>query len=92
MPYLKKTIIAGRTIEIRKSYAARYGCRGGRREKNHRPTPEDQRRVFLRRYWFGDAVSDIAARFSMREGTVKSNLHRIREKLRLTLEQEGVAL
>lgn len=45
MPYLKKTIIAGRTIEIRKSYAARYGCRGGRREKNHRPTPEDQRRV-----------------------------------------------
>ena len=51
--------------------------------------PPMQRQVFLRRYWFGDGVSDIAARFSMREGTVKSNLHRIREKLRLTLEQGG---
>ena len=32
--------------------------------------------------WFGDGVSDIAARFALREGTVKSNLYRIREKLR----------
>ncbi len=54
--------------------------------------PPVQRQMFLRRYWFGDSVAEIARRFAAREGTVKSNLFRTREKLRLTLEREGVAL
>lgn len=54
--------------------------------------PPVQRQMFLRRYWFGDGVDDIARRFAMREGTVKSGLHRLREKLRRVLEEEGVAL
>lgn len=51
-----------------------------------------QRQIFLRRYWFGDGIADIAKRFAMREGTVKSNLFRTRERLREALEREGVAL
>lgn len=51
-----------------------------------------QRQIFLRRYWFGDSVDDIAKRFAMRAGTVKSNLFRTRERLRGVLEREGVAL
>jgi RNA polymerase sigma factor (sigma-70 family) len=54
--------------------------------------PPSQRQIFLRRYWFGDGVGAIASRFAMQEGTVKSNLFRVREKLRRVLEQEGVAL
>lgn len=52
----------------------------------------EKRQVFLRRYWFGDSVEEIAGRFAMRPGTVKSTLHRLRQRLRETLEREGVAL
>lgn len=51
-----------------------------------------QRQIFLRRYWFGDSIAEIAKRFALREGTVKSNLFRTRERLREALEREGVAL
>ena len=54
--------------------------------------PELQRQLFLRRYWFGDSVDAMARRFALREGTVKSNLFRLRERLRRVLEEEGVAL
>ena len=54
--------------------------------------PALQRQVFLRRYWFGDSISEIARRFALHEGTVKSGLFRTRERLRRVLEQEGVAL
>lgn len=53
--------------------------------------PPVQRQLFLRRYWFGDDIGAIARRFAMREGTVKSSLFRLREKLRRVLEEEGVA-
>ncbi len=54
--------------------------------------PPLQRQIFLRRYWFGDDIAAIARRFALREGTVKSNLFRMRERLRRVLEEEGVAL
>ena len=54
--------------------------------------PPVQRQLFLRRYWFGDGIDAIARRFAMREGTVKSSLFRLREKLRRVLEEEGVTL
>ena len=52
----------------------------------------ENRVIFLRRYWFGDSVEEIAGRFAMRPGTVKSSLHRLRQRLRETLEKEGVAV
>ena len=52
--------------------------------------PPLQREVFLRRYWYLDAVGDIARRYHMAEGSVKSSLFRTRKKLREYLQQEGV--
>ncbi len=54
--------------------------------------PADSRKVFVRRYFYCDAVSDIADRFGFTEGKVKSTLFRMREKLKLHLEKEGIAV
>ena len=53
-----------------------------------RTLPERQRQVFLARYFYALPLSGIAARFSMRENTVKTTLHRTRRRLRDYLEQE----
>ena len=50
---------------------------------------KDSRRLFLRRYWFGDAVGQLAAQEGLREGNVSVRLHRIRSKLKDYLIQEG---
>ena len=54
--------------------------------------PKDSRLIFLRRYWYVDSMQEIARRYHLAEGTVKSSLHRTRKKLREYLEQEGVYL
>ena len=46
--------------------------------------------VFVRRYWYLDSVQEIAARYHMAVGSVKSSLFRTRKKLREYLEQEGI--
>ena len=48
--------------------------------------------VFLRRYWFVESVAEIAARYGMKENSVKTSLFRSRKKLRAYLEKEGVLL
>ena len=50
--------------------------------------PETERQVFLRRYWYMDAVADIGRRFGFSESKVKSMLARTREKLRAVLIRE----
>ena len=57
-----------------------------------RDLPEKECCVFLRRYWYVDSTRDIALRYEMAEGSVKSMLHRVRNKLRERLEKEGIAL
>ena len=52
----------------------------------------DDRSVFIRRYWFGESVSDIAGRFGFSESKVKTSLHRTREKLKKYLIKKGVYL
>ena len=49
----------------------------------------DERSVFIRRYWFGESVSDIAGRFGFSESKVKTSLHRTREKLKKYLSKKG---
>ena len=39
-----------------------------------------------------DTVAEIAQRYNMSESKVKTRLHRIREKLRVYLMQEGIAV
>lgn len=45
--------------------------------------------MFLRRYWFGDSVKDIATAFDLTENTVSVRLSRVRDKLKLYLTEEG---
>lgn len=52
----------------------------------------DARRVFLRRYFFFDSVSEIAARYGFGESRVKSMLSRTRGRLREYLRKEGFEL
>lgn len=49
----------------------------------------ENRRLFLRRYWYGDAVRDIAKSCGLSENTVSVRLNRIRNKLKAYLTQEG---
>lgn len=48
--------------------------------------------IFVRRYWYGDSVSDIARALNMGQGAVKSALFRARNSLKAYLEQEGIDL
>lgn len=53
---------------------------------------EEQRNIFLRRYWYLDSISAIAAYYSLSESKVKSALFRCRNKFRDYLEKEGYTL
>ena len=47
------------------------------------------RAIFLRRYWFGDSVKDIAVAFNMKESAVSVRLSRLRDSLKAYLTKEG---
>ena len=49
----------------------------------------DSRVIFLRRYWFGDSVRDIARILGYSEGAVSVRISRTCRKLREHLEKEG---
>lgn len=48
----------------------------------------EARVAFLRRYWFGEGIADIAGRLEYSESRVKSMLFRTRNKLKEYLEKE----
>ena len=52
----------------------------------------EKRKVFIRRYWYLDSVSEISSLFGMSESKVKSTLFRCRNSLREHLESEGHTL
>ena len=52
-------------------------------------SPEN-RRIFLRRYWYTDSIQEIADRYGISQSKVKTQLHRTRKKLQSLLESEGI--
>ena len=50
---------------------------------------DDQRRVFIKRYWHMHSVNDIARELRMSESKVKTSLMRTRNKLKQHLTKEG---
>ena len=50
---------------------------------------ESDRLLFLARYWHLRSVSELASETGSREGTVKTRLFRLREKLKKQLKKEG---
>ena len=56
------------------------------REKARR----QERLIFVRRYFWGDSIAELQARFGGSESKLKSQLHRTRTRLRRYLEEGGV--
>lgn len=52
----------------------------------------EQRRIFLRRYWYLSSIDEIARDFHISESKVKMTLLRSRKKLKKRLEEEGAAV
>ena len=51
---------------------------------------DENRRIFMRRYWHGESIGEIAQRFHLGESNVKTKLMRTRNALRIFLEKEGI--
>ena len=49
----------------------------------------ESRKLFLRRYWFGDSVGDLARELGIGENAVSARLSRIRKRLKKFLLKEG---
>ena len=54
-------------------------------------SPED-RRFFIRRYWYGEAVSAIAGSKGMSANALTQKLFRMRSSLKSHLEKEGIMI
>lgn len=52
----------------------------------------EQRRIFLRRYWYISSVREIASDLGLSESKVKMSLLRTRAALKAHLEKEGISL
>ncbi len=49
----------------------------------------ENRYIFIRRYWYGDSVGEIARALKLKENAVSVRLNRIRSSLKEFLEKEG---
>ena len=54
--------------------------------------PERKRKIFVRRYWYADPVSEIAGVYGMGSGNVSKTLERMRKQLRNYLTERGFEL
>lgn len=50
---------------------------------------QQNRIIFLRRYWFGDSVKEIASLYALSPGAVSVRLSRLRDDLKEYLTKEG---
>lgn len=55
-----------------------------------RAMPQNERRVFICRYWYCDSITDICEQFGFGQSKVKMMLSRTRKKLLAYLQKEGV--
>ena len=55
-----------------------------------RSEPEASRCVFIRRYFHQASVAEIAKKYGLTQANVKVTLHRMRKRLALYLEKEGI--
>ena len=54
--------------------------------------PQTARNIFIGRYWYLYSIRDLADAYQMHESRVASLLYRMRNKLKLHLEKEGIFL
>jgi len=51
---------------------------------------DENRRLFMRRYWYADSIAELSQEFGLGESNVKTRLLRTRNALRIFLEKEGI--
>ena len=51
---------------------------------------QENRMIFLRRYWWGDSIGEIAQRYDLSENAILMRLSRTRSKLAAHLKKEGI--
>lgn len=49
----------------------------------------EDRKLFVRRYWYGDDMASLASLFGISENSAAVKLFRARQKMRIYLEKEG---
>ena len=49
--------------------------------------PTEDRRIFVKRYWYMKSIAGIAEEEGLKDSTIKMRLLRIREQLRVELER-----
>lgn len=54
--------------------------------------PQKARVLFVRRYWYGESIRELASAFGSREETIRTSLFRTRTKLRAAMQKEGICL
>lgn len=53
---------------------------------------QEDRALFVRRYWNGDGVKELAGELGVRPNALTKRLLRLRESLRRSLEKEGIGV
>lgn len=51
--------------------------------------PRVDRALFVRRYWNGDALADLAKEYGVKSSKLAQRMFRLRKRLKASLEQEG---
>ncbi|MBU5627557.1 sigma-70 family RNA polymerase sigma factor [Oscillibacter sp. MSJ-2] len=54
--------------------------------------PRDDRILFLRRYWYGEALNTLEQELGVSHGKLAKRMYRLRAELREALEKEGYSL
>ncbi len=57
-----------------------------------RTLEQEERVLFVRRYWYGDPISDLAREQGLLPNQLTKRMLRLRNKLKQHLEQEGISL
>ena len=57
-----------------------------------RSLPREDRVLFLRRYWYGVSVKELAVEADCTENQMAQRMRKLRQALRAVLEQEGIAI
>lgn len=52
----------------------------------------DDRILFTRRYWNGEALNKLAKEYAVTPGRLAKRMYKLRQDLKLTLEQEGYSI
>ena len=53
---------------------------------------KEERALFLRRYWYGEGLSELARACGLSAATLASRMYRLRQSLKALLIKEGIAL